>query len=180
MKKLILLLALLVLAGCAPRLQTSHTRVDSDDGSRAANLDALEALTGRDDASSSSELPVLPVTVVSPPPTPAELGEGEIDRTVFIEFLEEGPPQVFQALLLAPVLRENSFTGFRIESIADSAGPISTCGLRTGDIVTSINGRDISRVEAFLQVWESMRSADQLQVDIIRGGDARTLAWHIQ
>ena len=182
MKNHILLLAFLGFVSCAPRVHTSHVQIDTDDESRASNIEALEELTGRTDVrpSATANLPILPVTVVTPPPTLAELGEGEIDRDAFVQFIEEGPPQVFQAMLLAPVLRADNFAGFRIESIAATSGPITTCGLRAGDIVTSINGRDISRVEGFLQVWESMRSADHLQVDIIRGGNARTLAWQIQ
>lgn len=181
MKKCVLLLAMLVFAGCAPRVQTTQALVGPEDEARAANLEALEVLASRSDgAIATSELPILPVTVVSPPATAAELGEGEIDREAFNEFLEDGPPQVFQALRLAPVLSDNAFSGFRIESIAAASGPFSACGLRAGDIVTSINGRDISRVEGFLQVWESMRLANHLHVDIIRAGEAQTLVWRIQ
>lgn len=177
----LLLIVAVSLAACAPRVTTSYSQFGPAGDQDEANQEALDTLNARGEVPPDREdRPVLPVTVLEPPPTAAELGEGEIQRGDLIAFLNEGPPQIFQALHLSPVLSGSEFAGFSIVSIEVESGPIAESGLREGDVVTAINGRDISRVEMFLEVWESMESAEQLNIDYVRDGRARTLAWHIQ
>lgn len=171
----------IALAACAPRMTGTQAQIDNNDGERAANWQALEVLTNRnaDRATTEEEVPILPVQIMEPPPTPGELGEGAISREDLALYLHDGPPQLFQALSLTPVLSDSGFTGFRIDDISANGNPVMGSGLRTGDVVTAINGRDISRIDSFMTVWESMGTAERLQVDIIRANRPHTLAWTI-
>ncbi len=176
----LLLIVAVSLVACAPRILTSYSQFASSNED-AANQEALDELNARGELAPNREAPpVLPVTVLEPPPTAAELGEGEIQRSDLMAFLNGGPPQIFQALHLSPVVSGSSFTGFSIDSIEVESGPIAESGLREGDVVTAVNGRDISHVDMFLDIWESMDSAEQLNIDYVRDGRARTLVWHIQ
>jgi hypothetical protein len=175
---------------CAPRVQVSEApRLISTDEERAANRAALEQLTARAPEPTANRaasldatdaLPLLPVTVVEPPPTAAERGEGQIARHDLREFLEQGPQAVIQAIQVEPEMDGNTFIGFRIQSVDPAAEAFHDSGLRAGDVVTAVNGIDISHPEGFMQAWDSLAEADHLNVDIIRQGRAQTLAWQIR
>lgn len=180
-----------MLGTCAPSIQTnSPTRILTSEDETERNLDALEELSQRHDGAQRQEqqheeevqpaLPVLPVTVLEPAPTAAELGEGQIDRSDLTAFIEGGPHGLIGAVEVDPVIEEDAFRGFRIAALDPNATAIYRSGLRVGDIVTTVNGFDISRPEIFMEAWESMPEAEHLHVDIVRGGTPQTLAWNIQ
>jgi general secretion pathway protein C len=53
-------------------------------------------------------------------------------------------------------------------------------GLRNGDIITGVNGRAISTVDDALGFYEGLKSADNVTVDIKRGGRPRTIEYTIK
>lgn len=164
----------------------------TDDGERQRNQEALETLADRGEQPAHVEVPQLPTVVLTPPvPEPpageateeavpaesGELAEGVIRRSELLTFLEAGPHRLLTAVLVEPVMDEDRFRGFRVEAV--QPGVLRASGLRVGDVVTAVNGRDISRPEGFIGVWESVASADHLDVDIVRDGEAQTLSWPI-
>jgi type II secretory pathway component PulC len=162
-----------------------------EDGEREANRMALQYLAERGDGERielQSEVPVtadtdhvpsLPVTVLEPSPTPGELGIGEITRSELEAYLDNGPHNLLINVEVEPVIDANTFRGFRIALIHETAGPVTGSGLRTGDIITAVNGTNIGRPEGFMSVWESLWNASHLDVDIIRDGRAQSLRWVI-
>lgn len=189
---LLLLAAALALSACAPRIQrSSEPTILADEDEREANREALEELVARspeaphpaaqpDVVSASNSLPVLPVTVVEPPEAPAERGEGRISRSELRTFVEQGPHSLFRAVELEPVLNGERFQGFRVVSLAPEPAALRESGLRIGDVVTAVNGTDISNPDGFMRVWEGLAEADELTVEIVRAGDPRTLEWAIR
>jgi hypothetical protein len=165
----------------------------TDDGERERNQAALETLADRGEQPAHVEVPELPTVVLTPsaepaapgtqaaheaaPEGPGEPGDGVIRRSELLTFLEAGPHRLLTSVLVEPVMEEDRFRGFRVEAV--QPGVLRASGLRVGDVVTSVNGRDISRPEGFIRVWESVASADHLDVDIVRDGRARTLSWAI-
>ena len=176
----LLVIVAVSLVACAPRISTTFSQFGAAEED-TVNQEALDELNARGELPPNrNDRPALPVTVLEPPPTAAELGVGEIQRSDLVAFMSDGPPQIFQALHLSPVMNDSRFSGFSIDSIEVQSGPIAESGLREGDVVTAINGRDISRLDMFLAIWDSMESADELNIDYVRDGRARTLVWHIQ
>jgi hypothetical protein len=184
-------MACLMLGTCAPSIQTdSPGRILISEDETARNLEALEELSHRHEQSQRPDqqldenaqpaLPVLPVTVLEPAPTAAELGEGRIDRSDLTAFIEGGPYGLISAVDVEPIIEGEAFRGYRIAALDPTAAAIYSSGLRVGDIVTTVNGYDISRPESFMAAWESMAEAEHLHVDIVRAGDAQTLAWAIE
>ena len=169
---------------CAPRMQPLTVELEhgTTDEEAEANREALHILAGRAEnaATESRELPLLPVTVVEPPPTSAELGEGSIERDELVVYHEGGPHQLLTTVGVEPILTGSEFVGYRIAHISETAGPVLGCGLREGDVVTAVNGTDIGRPEGFMVVWDSLPSTEHLNVDIIRDGEARTLSWLVE
>ena len=59
------------------------------------------------------------------------------------------------------------------------AHPWSGRWLRTGDIVTMVNGRSIERPEQAVAVWEALRSSPNLVVHYRRGSEELALQFRI-
>jgi general secretion pathway protein C len=53
-------------------------------------------------------------------------------------------------------------------------------GLRNGDVLKSVDGQDIRTVDDALKLYESMKSAESLAVQIQRRGRDRTIEYHIR
>jgi general secretion pathway protein C len=53
-------------------------------------------------------------------------------------------------------------------------------GLRNGDVLKSVDGQEIRTVDDALKLYESMKSADSLAVQIQRRGRDRTIEYHIR
>ena len=53
-------------------------------------------------------------------------------------------------------------------------------GLRNGDVLKSVDGQDIRTVDDALKLYESMKSADSLSVQIQRRGRDRMIQYHIR
>ncbi|MFO7685338.1 MAG: type II secretion system protein GspC [Desulfobacterales bacterium] len=53
-------------------------------------------------------------------------------------------------------------------------------GLRNGDIITGVNGRSIATVDDALGFYEGLKSAENVTVDIKRGGRPRTIEYTIK
>ncbi|MBN1944561.1 MAG: hypothetical protein JW797_02750 [Bradymonadales bacterium] len=182
----------LLACGCAPQVQLpslGHGRAQEQE--RLANQRALQLLVARenqpvrptpDRAQSEpvADLPILPVVVLAPAPTDAELGRGVIDKRSLMDFLQRGPHALLSSVLVEPEMEGDTFRGFRVEAIGSDSGALAGCGLRVGDVVTAVNGQDISHPEGFMEVWDSLERADHLHVDLVRGGEARTLQWQIE
>ncbi len=53
-------------------------------------------------------------------------------------------------------------------------------GLRNGDVITGVNGRDISTVDDALGFYENLKSADDVKLNLKRGGRQRTIEYSIK
>ncbi len=53
-------------------------------------------------------------------------------------------------------------------------------GLRNGDIITGVNGRSIATVDDALSFYDGLKSAENVTVDIKRGGRPRTIEYNIK
>jgi len=53
-------------------------------------------------------------------------------------------------------------------------------GLRNGDVITGVNGRDITSVDDALGFYENLKSADNVKLNLKRGGRQRTIEYSIK
>jgi general secretion pathway protein C len=64
--------------------------------------------------------------------------------------------------------------GYRLSGIRrNSLG--RKLGLRSGDVVHSINGYDMTSMSAAMEAWNSLQGANALQVDVTRRGSKRNI-----
>jgi hypothetical protein len=66
-----------------------------------------------------------------------------------------------------------SFVGWRLVSLPESQP--SWLDIRTGDVVTAINGLPLERPEDAQRVWEMLQVASEVRIDSVRNGERRAL-----
>lgn len=88
--------------------------------------------------------------------------------------LLENPQDALQLINAQPVMENGQLTGFRVNPGKDRA-LFARVGLRPGDIITSVNGMQLSDATQMGQVFQQLKSAQQLQVTINRGGREQQL-----
>jgi len=68
-----------------------------------------------------------------------------------------------------PAVENGQIIGFKIFQI-DDGSIFAKAGLVNGDIITNINGQDLTSVAGAVQLLQTLKNADHIDVDVRRGG----------
>ncbi len=113
---------------------------------------------------------------VAPDPAPAEVeGRAEVTRERLGAILGQSPGHFFGLVEVEGVGEEDGtgFAGWRILSLpTDTPGWLD---VRVGDVVTAVNGMAVERPEDALLVYEALRVASEVRLDLTRDGEARVV-----
>jgi general secretion pathway protein C len=101
----------------------------------------------------------LPVT--PPPPSVREALREQLQR-----------PEVLSQALIVP----NAGGGFLVREVQANS-LYEKLGLRTGDVIRSINGQPVNNVAEVLQLYQQLGNASQISIDVTRGGRSETLRY---
>ncbi|HET6146773.1 MAG TPA: hypothetical protein VFH68_04530 [Polyangia bacterium] len=143
---------------------------------RAASLPAAEA----------SAVPMADAPPVVPPPPPrsceARIGADRLRRSALKRTVDAGLGRWLQTVSVDPLLARGRFKGWIIRSF-NPGSPGDSCyagvDLRTGDVVTRVNGRGVERPEEALEVWTALPASPELVIDFVRDGQPRTMRFGI-
>lgn len=105
--------------------------------------------------------------------------KGTIRRTELVAVLEHRPAAFLRKVDSEPHLENGRFRGWAIRSFFPGDPRFSSIDLQRGDVVTRINGRSIERPDQFIQVWEDLRQARELRVELLRNGQPHVSRWAI-
>ncbi len=113
-----------------------------------------------------------PTRIAAPAPEPPAV----LTRAVLADAVERGFARFLVRVEVSPVLASGRFVGYRLDAARDlrrwnEAG----LDLHVGDVVTRVNGGSIERPDAAMGVFQSMREASEVTVDVVRGGQPVTL-----
>jgi len=103
--------------------------------------------------------------------------EYQIERTE-IDSALENMNQLFTQMRAVPHFEGGKSIGFRLFAIKQGS-LFDKIGLRNGDIIQDINGRDLSDAGAALQMFQELRNERQLTVKIVRNKEPKTLSYSI-
>jgi len=98
---------------------------------------------------------------------------GGIARLQLKSYVRQGPHRFIQQVRVRPTFRGGRFFGWRIQSYG-GPGPV-----KTGDVVTRVNGKSLERPEQFMKVWENLVAEPELVVELVRSGQPVTLRYPI-
>lgn len=105
---------------------------------------------------------------------------GTLQRAELVGFLERGPAHLLGQVPVMPVLdAEQQLIGYRIEAFFPDSPVFHRVDIASGDVVTAVNGVRIERPEHLFELYEALRTAPRLQIDVMRDDTLRTLTWEI-
>jgi general secretion pathway protein C len=99
---------------------------------------------------------------------------GEMRNTMLSD-----PAALGQQIQATPVTEEGVFRGFRLTPGQDRS-MLARFGLRTGDIVTNVNGVELDNPMKGMEIFSRLASATQLDVTVLRRGQLITYSFGIE
>jgi S1-C subfamily serine protease len=158
------LLCLVLLAACGPKADPQKPTFEEDlDGTRPQPTEAA------------------PVVVERPVAPPGKgLRTGTIERARLDAVLDGGPGQFLRQLEVTPRMDGNRFVGWQLVQLIDRTGPLVDVDVVPGDVLLAVNGQPISRPDQLQAVWDSLRTANELDADLWRGNAKLRLSFAIE
>lgn len=99
----------------------------------------------------------------------AALAPGHVARADVERVLRQGPPWLLRRVVPEEVIRGGKFIGWRILSMPDDWA----IDLKSGDVVTKVNGLALERPDDLWAAWVQLQSAVELRISYERDGQAR-------
>ncbi len=110
----------------------------------------------------------------------ASTSTGTIPRTALTHVLDEAPGRFLQHVEIVPRFQSGRFHGWRLVSFFPGDPRFSAVDLKSGDVVTTVNGQPIEQPDQLMKVWESLRQDSKLIVNVERDGRPRQLHYDIR
>lgn len=145
------LFAIVALAACGPKVNPNAPAFDEDLGKPAPAVEEVAAV----------ERPVAP---------PGKgLRSGTIERARLVAMLDQGPPAFLKQLEVTAQMKNERFVGWQLVQVIDQTGPLHDLDLQPGDVLLAVNGKPISDPNQFQTLWDSLRTANQVDASLWRG-----------
>lgn len=160
-----------------------ETRVDLDVNGRKEYLELL------DKGGPAVGVAPAPVTPAAPASDPlmAEMEKGvkKINENTYdvqrgtVDSLLGNMSVLSRAARIVPEIKDGKPNGFRLFSVRPD-GPFAKIGFQNGDVISAINGLDMSSPDKALEVYTKLRSASHLSVAMERNGTKITKEYSIR
>ena len=80
---------------------------------------------------------------------------------------------------IVPEVKDGKPAGFRLFSIRPD-GPFAKIGLQNGDVISAINGLEMTSPDKALEVYTKLKTANHLSVGLERNGQKLTKDYNIR
>jgi len=165
--------------------EIQETRVYLDNNGKTEYIDLLEG------TKQASEAPAV-AAVTTPPPGgqdafSAEMAKGikktsensyDIQRST-LESVLGNMSLLSRSARIVPEIRDGKAAGFRLYSVRPD-GPFALIGMQNGDVISNINGLEITSPEKALEVYAKLKSASHLSLGLERNGQKVTKDYSIR
>jgi S1-C subfamily serine protease len=151
----------MVLAACGPKVHMDPMPLDEDDPSAST-------AQGHDDGVARSPKPEARSPIPAPPGAGARTVT--IGRPSLTAALDAGPGAFLHGFEVAPVLVGGKFAGWRLVRILDGEHRFDGLDLAPGDVLIDVNGMPVSQPDQLAAVFDALRAASQITLDLERGG----------
>jgi general secretion pathway protein C len=163
-----------------------ETRVHLDNVGKPEFIDLLEP-----EANAATTTTAAPVAAAAPPAGgdafSQELDRGikktgentyEIQRST-LESVLGNMSLLARSARIVPEMRDGKAAGFRLYSVRPE-GPFAKIGMQNGDVLSAINGLEITSPEKALEVYSKLKSASHLSLGLERNGQRLTKDYSIR
>ena len=87
------------------------------------------------------------------------------------------PAEIMKSIRIKPVTQENSLIGYQVASSAGGTNElIKLLGLRTGDIITEVNGIVLDNPSNTVSLYQELKDSSALYLSFLRDGDMVSLS----
>lgn len=151
-------------------------------GGRREYLELLDTTTAP-----GAPAPPPPMAAAPKDPFAAELDKGirktgpntyEVQHTT-LDSLLGNMGALARAARIVPETRDGKSIGFRLFSIKPD-GPFGKIGLQNGDVISAINGLEMTSPDKALEVYTKLKTANHLSVGLERNGQKVTMDYTIR
>jgi type II secretory pathway component PulC len=122
-----------------------------------------------------------PTGTATPSATPAvtPAAATSLSRRALLVVLDQSPGAFLAHVDLLPRFTGGRFAGWRVVRFFPGDDRFARVDVQAGDVVRSVNGLPIEKPEQLMALWQLLRTAPELMVELERAGAARTLRWPI-
>ncbi len=103
----------------------------------------------------------------------------QISRASVVDFVKNGPRHPLSLVEVQPAFTGNQFVGYRVTALSVEGAQHFGSSLRAGDVVLTVNERNIAMPEDYMAVWGELPKASKLSVSLIRDGQTIDMSWPI-
>lgn len=115
--------------------------------------------------------PVAQKRSAAPSPKPTRLSREAAEAT---QQLRASPGSFIEFISVSPHRENNQMVGYRL-SPGKNPTLFDSAGLKRNDIVTQINGLDLSDPQQSMEAMNELRKSESIELSVIRGGELLTL-----
>ena len=158
----------------------SETRVDLDVNGRKEYMELFDTAPAAAPAAA-------PVAAAPSDPLMAEMEKGvkktgehtyEVQRGT-VDSLLGNMSVLSRSARIVPEIKDGRAAGFRLFSVRPD-GPFAKIGLQNGDVISAINGLEMTSPDKALEVYTKLKSASHLSVGLERNGQKITKDYNIR
>ncbi|WP_026376212.1 type II secretion system protein GspC [Aestuariibacter salexigens] len=120
---------------------------------------------------SARPVPVRPVPEPEPDEPVRRLSDEAVELT---QELRNQPGSFTDFIAISPFRQDGQLEGYRV-SPGKNPALFESAGLSAGDIITEINGLDLTDIEQSMEAMAALREAQSLQLTVRRGDELMTL-----
>ncbi|RMH58872.1 MAG: hypothetical protein D6679_03500 [Candidatus Hydrogenedentota bacterium] len=91
----------------------------------------------------------------------------------------KNPEEIIGESKIVPEFRGGKMVGFRISEVSRSS-IVYKMGIRSGDVIKSVNGQRLDSLERAPQIWKKMKNVSQIRMAIERNGKETTMSYVIR
>jgi type II secretory pathway component PulC len=115
-----------------------------------------------------------PALPLGAPPEDPETPAREMSRVEVQKRLADEIPRILAETAVAPVLEEGRVVGVQVTRLPEGS-LLTDAGLRTGDVLTQVNGTQIDGMATLIGLWPRLQSASELRAVVVRSGQPFSL-----
>jgi general secretion pathway protein C len=102
----------------------------------------------------------------------------EIDKAL-IDKITANPMAFAKGARVVPAMKNGKPEGIKLYAIRPSS-PYAKLGLTNGDTLMSVNGMQLDNMEKGLEIYQKLRSSNNLEVEVVRRGKPMSIKYSIK
>lgn len=126
----------------------------------------------------NTQAPVNPIAVVNKDAPSSGTEQIYIERAKLMEELKD-INNLIRSMLVAPMRVDGVDIGYRVNRINDDS-PAKTLGIQLGDVITRVNGEELNNPAVLFNLLNKVDEINAVSMDILRGGEKKTIFVEIQ